>query len=61
LRAAIQRLVDEPETCARLGANGRRFMEENFSQSIFADRLAKLLKRYARPRSVAMDEVAEAP
>jgi glycosyltransferase involved in cell wall biosynthesis len=59
LRAAIQRLVDEPETCARLGANGRRFMEENFSNSVFADRVAKLLKRYARPRTVSVNKVPE--
>ena len=50
LRAAIQRLINEPETCARLGENGRRFMEENFSNTVFADRMAKLLKRYAQLR-----------
>ncbi len=48
LRAAIQRLNNEPETCARLGANGRRFMEANFSKPAVADRMAKLLRRYAR-------------
>jgi len=48
LRAAIQRLIDEPETCAKLGANGRRFMQENFSNAVFANRIAELLKSYSR-------------
>ena len=50
LRAAIQRLLNEPDTCSRLGANGRRYMEQNFSNSVFADRMGKMLKSYARPR-----------
>ncbi len=50
LRAAIQRLLDEPQTCARLGANGRKFMEENCSRPAFALRMAQMLKRYARRR-----------
>jgi glycosyltransferase involved in cell wall biosynthesis len=48
LRAAIQRLLHEPQTCARLGANGRKFMEENCSRPAFAARMAEMLKRHAR-------------
>jgi len=48
MRAAIQRLLDEPETCARLGVNGRRFMEENFSRPVFMARFATVLKGFVR-------------
>ena len=49
LRASIQRLLDEPDTCARLGMNARRFVEENFSKPAFSARLAQALWRYPRP------------
>lgn len=47
LRAAIQRLSAEPETCARLGANARRFVTETHSTEAFATRFATLLRGYA--------------
>ncbi|HEV2677312.1 MAG TPA: glycosyltransferase family 4 protein [Aliidongia sp.] len=50
LAAAIQRLIGEPETCARLGAGARRFIEERCSDAAFADRFATVLRRYARRR-----------
>lgn len=48
LAAAVGRLIAEPDTCARLGAAARRFMEERCSESVFADRFASVLRRYAR-------------
>jgi hypothetical protein len=42
-------LLDEPDTCARLGMNARRFVEENFSKPAFSARLAQALRRYPRP------------
>ncbi|GGF10941.1 hypothetical protein GCM10011611_15700 [Aliidongia dinghuensis] len=48
LAAAIRQLIDEPETCARLGAAARRFMEERCSERAFSDRFGALLRRYAR-------------
>lgn len=47
LRSAMERLIAEPETCARLGANARRYMEQNFSPAIFAGRMAQALRRAA--------------
>ena len=47
LRQAIERLLNEPETCARLGANARRFVEERFSISAFATDFAATLKMLA--------------
>ncbi len=51
LRAAIDRLLREPDTCARLGANARRFIERTCSRSVLAARLASLLRQYAKPES----------
>src|SRR5262249_43739531 len=47
LRGAIEKLVAEPETCARLGANARRFVEARFSIRSFAYRFAAALRRIA--------------
>lgn len=58
LQAAIQRLVAEPETCARLGENARRFMAATCAVPVFADRLAGLLRRYARPREAGAREMS---
>ncbi len=49
LLAAINRLLAEPDTCARLGANARKFVQQHCAQAVFADRFAGLLRRYARP------------
>ena len=48
LRSAIERLSREPETCARLGAQGREFVERTASPAIFASRLAVAFRAFAR-------------
>ena len=48
MRVAITRLLREPETCARLGANARRFVERTCAMPVFTDKFASLLRRYAR-------------
>lgn len=45
LRTAIDKLMAEPETCATLGANARRFVEERFSIESFARGFAGALRR----------------
>ena len=45
LRAAITRLINEPETCERLGANARRFVEQHCSRAALAGRLADAMSR----------------
>ena len=47
LRDAIERLLAEPETRERLGANARRFIENGFSEAVFARRFAEALRRFA--------------
>lgn len=47
LRAAIERLLAEPQTCERLGAGARRFVENVFSEHAFAQRFAMTLRRFA--------------
>jgi len=47
LRAAIERLLAEPETCERLGTNARRFIESKFSERAFAQRFAIALRGFA--------------
>ena len=48
LAAAIRRLLAEPDTCARLGAAARRFVERICAAAPFADRFAAALRRHAR-------------
>ena len=48
LRAAIERLLREPETCERLGRNARRFAEEYFAKPAFVRRFAETLRLYSR-------------
>ena len=48
LRAAIERLLNEPETCERLGRNARRFVVEHCSRPAFATRFAAALRSFAR-------------
>jgi glycosyltransferase involved in cell wall biosynthesis len=52
LRTAMTRLLREPETRARLGANARRFVERTCAPSVFAARLAALLRRYSRSGAI---------
>lgn len=49
MRAAILRLLAEPETCARLGANARRMAERISAEA--PDRFAAALRRFAASRS----------
>jgi glycosyltransferase involved in cell wall biosynthesis len=52
LHSTMQRLLREPETCARLGQNARRYAEEHFSRSAFATRFADVLREFiAMPHS----------
>ncbi|GGF10763.1 hypothetical protein GCM10011611_15440 [Aliidongia dinghuensis] len=44
LRAAIQRLIDEPETRVRLGANARRFAERHLSPAVQAEVLEQVFR-----------------
>ena len=46
---AIRRLLSDPATCNRLGANARRFVERQFSLAAFADRFAVALRGFGRP------------
>jgi len=48
LRAAIDRLLGDPDLCAALGRGGRRFMEETASPAVFAPRLADAYRVYAK-------------
>lgn len=50
LRAAIQRLSDDPATAARLGQNARRHVEQTASPAVFAGRLAAAFRTHARNR-----------
>lgn len=43
LRAAIRRLVDEPELAQRLGENGRRRVEAELNQARYVEQLVELL------------------
>jgi glycosyltransferase involved in cell wall biosynthesis len=47
LLAAMRRLASEPETCARLGANARRFVVDTCAEAVFASRFAAALRRVA--------------
>ena len=46
LRSAMQRLLREPDTCARLGQNARRYAEEHFSRPAFAKHFAEILRGF---------------
>ncbi len=48
LRAAIERLSSEPETCLRLGRNARRFVEQKYGIAPSARRFADVLRGYIR-------------
>ena len=47
LQAAIGRLLQEPETCARLASGARKFVETHCSLVVFAQRLGSALKIFA--------------
>jgi glycosyltransferase involved in cell wall biosynthesis len=44
MRAAIQRLLDDPDEAARLGAAGRQWVRANADIDLYADRLARLVR-----------------
>jgi glycosyltransferase involved in cell wall biosynthesis len=47
LRRAIDRLVAEPATCDRLGANARHYVEAKLSHAVYAGNFAAALRRVA--------------
>lgn len=47
LRAAIRRLLADPELCARLGRNARRFVTERWGNAAFAARFAAAIRTVA--------------
>lgn len=47
LRAAITRLIADPDLCARLGRNARTFIESNWSPRVYAARFAAALRAWA--------------
>ncbi len=50
LRAAIDHLVADPTACQRLGTNGRQFVEEKLSHTVYARKFAAALRRAVAPR-----------
>ncbi|MCW8084379.1 glycosyltransferase family 4 protein [Sabulicella glaciei] len=49
LREAILRLLREPDTCARLGANARRWIEQNATVERQLAKQVSILRKYAGP------------
>ena len=47
LRGSIARLLEDRETCDRLGNNARRFAEQTCSPEVFFDRFAGVLRDIA--------------
>ncbi len=47
LRAAMQRLLREPETSDRLGRNARCYAEEHYARGVFAKHFAEILNHHA--------------
>ncbi|WP_420176473.1 glycosyltransferase [Luteococcus sp. OSA5] len=45
IRAALAELLDDPERCARMGANGRRAVEERFGFEAESGKLVALMER----------------
>ncbi|MFZ2259891.1 MAG: glycosyltransferase, partial [Luteococcus japonicus] len=45
IRAALAELLDDPERCARMGANGRRAVEERFGFEAESGKLVTLMER----------------
>jgi glycosyltransferase involved in cell wall biosynthesis len=48
MRNAILRLLNDPDLCARLGRNARRFAEETGSLAVYATRLGAAMRHFAR-------------
>lgn len=47
LAEAIHRVASDPENAARMGRNGRRYVEQRLSREAFVDRLERALERIA--------------
>ena len=54
LAAAVMRLYEDRELGKRLGAKGRRYVEDHFNRDLLAERYAELLAVCVRPRSSAV-------
>jgi hypothetical protein len=44
MRAAVQYLLDHPEEAARMGANGRRLVEQHMNLDLFTERVAAIVR-----------------
>lgn len=53
MRAAMKFMLANPEVCARLGANGRRRVEQDFTIERFAQRFAEVIRQTARDNPAA--------
>ena len=53
LRRAITDLLAAPERAATIGANARRAVESRMSLTIWADRIAQVIRDTARPRAAS--------
>jgi colanic acid/amylovoran biosynthesis glycosyltransferase len=53
LAAAIERLMDDPELCRRLGKSGREKVRSDYDLSRNAERLAEVMSRYVRTMTEA--------
>lgn len=51
LAAGLNRLLDDPDGCARMGANGLAWVHESFLWSRIADRMSELYERVAKSHS----------
>jgi glycosyltransferase involved in cell wall biosynthesis len=51
LATAVQRLADDPDTCARLAARGRPYVSGHFDRDTLGARYLGILERVRRPRA----------
>ena len=48
LRAAVEKLVGDPQLARELGENGRRYVKAHFDRKVIAGRFVELLRETAR-------------
>lgn len=53
LRRAIERLWGDPELCSRLGASGRRLVEERYDKHQTVQRFATVIRQVTDERAVS--------
>ncbi len=54
LRACILRLLEAPRDCARMGASGRRLVENEMNLDRYVERLAEIVRRTIEARDASM-------